>query len=219
MKTKDLLIISLLLAAVMVGFAFATEARLPAGAQLPVHWNAAGEADRYAPALRALLLPPVILVALSGLFSLIPKLEPLQDKLAGSAPVLRISWIGMMVIMAIVAGVIGLPAWGITPPVNAIMLGVGLLLVMIGNALPKSRPGFFVGIRTPWTITDTDNWIATHRLGGKLMLLAGAAIVITSLFPVSPQTTGIVVLASVLVAAVIPIIYSWWFWRQKKDAA
>ena len=169
--------------------------------------------------MRALLLPPVILVALSGLFSLIPKLEPLQDKLAGSAPVLRISWIGMMVIMAIVAGVIGLPAWGITPPVNAIMLGVGLLLVMIGNALPKSRPGFFVGIRTPWTITDTDNWIATHRLGGKLMLLAGAAIVITSLFPVSPQTTGIVVLASVLVAAVIPIIYSWWFWRQKKDAA
>lgn len=156
----------------------------------------------------------ILLVAMSGLFALIPSLEPLQDRLGGSAPILRVSWIGMILLLTNIEAAIGLPAWGITLPVNAIMLGIGILLLMIGNALPKSRPGFFVGIRTPWTITDTDNWIATHRLGGKMMMLAGLVICIISFLPLSPRSTGTLLLLSVLGAALVPVAYSWWFWRR-----
>ncbi|TIX51414.1 SdpI family protein [Alteraurantiacibacter aquimixticola] len=219
MKVRDLLVVSLLVAAGMVVFAFVAEARMADGAQLPIHWNAAGQPDQFAPALQALLFPAGLLVLIALLFAAIPFMEPLQEKLEGSAPVLRVSWIGLIGLMVLIEAVIGLPAFGITLPVNAIMLGSGALLILVGNALPKSRPGFFVGIRTPWTITDTDIWVATHRLGGKLMMLAGAAIVVAALLPISPEATAIVMLTAVFVAAGIPIAYSWWLWRQKQGAA
>ena len=98
------------------------------------------------------------------------------------------------------------------------MLLVGLLFVVIGNTLPKSRPGFFVGIRTPWTITDEDNWVATHRLGGKLFMLAGVALVIAALLDVSAGLRLAVMLGGTLLAALVPVVYSWWFWRSHRHA-
>lgn len=217
MRTKGLLIASVLLASAMAVFAFVTAERLPADAMLPTHWNAAGEADDFSPALEALLFPAGMVLLLSALFAFIPRLEPLQDKLEGSAPVLRASWIGILFLFALIELSIGLPAYGIEVPVNIVMLGVGALLIVLGNALPKSRPGFFVGIRTPWAILDTDNWVATHRLGGKLMLLAGAAIILGALL-LPPQWQVAVTLGSVLIAALVPVLYSWWLWDRAKTS-
>jgi uncharacterized membrane protein len=88
--------------------------------------------------------------------------------------------------------------------------------MMIGNALPKSRPGFFVGIRTPWTITDTDNWIATHRFGGKLMMVGGFVISLSALVPLDAQIRVVVFFATIAGMVLPPLIYSWWFWHRKK---
>lgn len=57
MKFKDLLTFSMVVAASFVAFAFLTEARMDDGAQLPIHWNAEGQPDGFAPALWALLTP------------------------------------------------------------------------------------------------------------------------------------------------------------------
>ncbi len=217
MKTRNLFLASLVVAAGLVAFAFLTAARLPEDALLPTHWNAAGEADAFSPALHALLLPPAILAGLAGLFAIIPRIEPMQHKLQGSAPVLAASWIGMILLMIAISMVIGLPAWGIALSANFILLGAGLLLVIIGNALPKSRPGFFVGIRTPWAIMDTDNWIATHRLGGKLFMAAGVAIILAAMFALPGEMITFVVLAGTLLAAGLPYLYSWWLWRNNKE--
>lgn len=216
MNVRGLFFASMALVAALVGFAFATAARVPEGTMLPTHWNAAGEADAFAPALEALLMPAGIFAIVAVLFALIPRIEPLQDRLEASAPVLRASWIGLMVLFALLSATVGLPAWGIELPVNMVIVGVGLLLVVLGNALPKSRPGFFVGIRTPWAILDTDNWIATHRLGGKLFVIAGLAIIIVALFPLDPDYTAWVVLGTVLTAAFVPFLYSWWLWEDAR---
>lgn len=214
MRVGGLFIASLLLAVLLAIFAFATEARLADGTELPIHWGSNGEADGFAPALTALLLPPGMLVLVACLFAIIPRMEPLQAKLDGSAPLLTASWIGMMLLAIAIALSIGAPAWSIAVPPNLVMIGAGLMLVMIGNALPKSRPGFFVGIRTPWAIVDTDNWIATHRLGGKLFMVAGVAMVAASLLPLPGRLMTIVVLGSVFGAALVPYLYSWWLWRE-----
>jgi len=215
MNTRTPFLVSLLVAGAMTVFAVVTAARLPADAVLPTHWNASGQADDWSPALQALLMPAGVFAAVAALLAIIPRLEPLQDRLEGSAPVLRASWIGLGCLFVIIQLTIGLPAYGIEVPVNMIMLGTGLMLVLLGNALPKSRPGFFVGIRTPWTITDTDNWIATHRLGGKLFMAAGALVMAVSLVPVGAEPVAIVVLVAVGFAAGIPVIYSWWLWKRK----
>ncbi|WP_240624516.1 SdpI family protein [Aurantiacibacter odishensis] len=202
----------------MLVFAFLTHNRLPEGAQLPIHWNAAGEADDWAPALIALLLPVGMLAFTTALFAILPSLEPLQKKLEASAPVLRAVWGGMILLSLVLAAIIGLPAWGVALSINALVLGMGFLLLLVGNALPKSRPGFFVGIRTPWAITDTDNWIATHRLGGKLMMAAGALNILAAVLQVQAEALAIILVASIAMATVIPVAYSWWFWRSRKAA-
>lgn len=214
MKTKGLLFITLAVAIAMAGFALVTAEHLPSGQMLATHWNAAGKADGFMPALPALLFPAGLLVLIGVLFAAIPRIEPLQDQLQASAPVLRTVWIGMIAVMAAVQLMIGLPAWGISPPVSLIPVAVGTLLVVLGNVLPKSRPGFFVGIRTPWTITSEDNWIATHRLGGRLMMLAGVAIIAVGLLPVPPAMATTVMIGAALAAALVPVIYSWWLWQR-----
>lgn len=216
MKVKGLLIGSLALAALMTALAFYAAARVPAGTELPVHWNAAGEVDGTMPALKALLFPVVFVVGLTVLFALIPRLEPLQERLEGSAAVLRTTWLGILFIMAMIQLAVAAPAFGLELSVTLPVLAVGLFFVVIGNVLPKSRPGFFVGIRTPWTITDTDNWIATHRLGGKLMMLAGVTMAATALLPLDRQLRMGLFFASIAAMAIPPLIYSWWLWHRKK---
>jgi uncharacterized membrane protein len=218
MRNKWLLIASLLVAAAMVGFAFYAASLLPAGAQLPTHWGPTGAPDRYTDALPALLLMPGLLLGVTLLFVVIPYIEPLQDRLEGSAPLLRTVWIGMLLLFPIVEVFNAAPAFGWSQPNSVRLITVGLLLMLFGNALPKSRPGFFVGIRTPWTITDTDNWIATHRLGGKLMMLGGLVIAVSALLPLDPKFRVGLFFFAIAGMAIPPLVYSWWFWRRKKKA-
>lgn len=218
MKTKWLSIGSWGLAAMMAVFASLTAARLPEGAALPIHWNAVGEPDRSAPALVALLWPAGMAALMAVVFAAIPRIEPLQNRLDKSAPLLRTAWIGVLAVLIAVQLATGLPAWGVPVSVKLIFVAMGLLFLALGNVLPKSRPGFFVGIRTPWTLTNDDVWIATHRLGGKMMMLAGLAIVAAGLLPISPEATATILLIAVGLAAVLPIVYSWWLWRTRDSA-
>jgi uncharacterized membrane protein len=219
MKTKWLLLVSLLVVAAMVAWAIYTAGQLPEGAQLPTHFDAAGNPDRYTDALPALLINPAILFVVSLLFTAVPYIEPLQDKLEGSAPLLTVAWIGMLALMPLVQLITAAPAYGWDLPPFLIMSAVGVLLIAMGNWLPKSRPGFFVGIRTPWTITDTDVWIATHRLAGKLFMLGGAVMVIAPFLPLPPGARVVLTLASILVAALVPVVYSFLLWRRLKAEA
>jgi uncharacterized membrane protein len=218
MKVKGLLIASLVLAASMAAFAWYAAGQVPPGTELPVHWNAAGEVDRTMPAFKALMFPVFAVLGFTVLFSLIPRLEPLQDRLEGSAEVLRTTWIGLLFIMVMIEGAVAAPALGFVTSVALPNLAVGLFFVLIGNVLPKSRPGFFVGIRTPWAILDTDNWIATHRLGGKLMMLAGLAIVLSAVLPLPGGVRTIAMLGAIALMVVPPLVYSWWLWHRKMKA-
>lgn len=215
MKVRGLLIINLLLAAAMGAFGWWAASRLAPGTQLPVHWNASGVADGFQPALPALLWPAAISALVGLLMAAIPRMEPLQDRLEASAPVLRAAWIGVMGLMAYVEVMIAAPALGWMIGIDLLLAGMGVLFLMIGNALPKSRPSFFVGIRTPWTLTDTDNWIATHRLGGKLMMGAGAAMVLAAFASLAPAWRLAAMIAPIMAAGVVPVAYSWWLWRSR----
>ena len=215
MKVRGLLIVNLLLAAAMAAFGWWAALRLAPGTRLPVHWNASGVADEFAQATPALLWPAVMSALVGLLMAAIPRMEPLQDRLEASAPVLRAAWIGVMGLMVYVQVMIAAPALGWRIGIDLLLAGMGVLFLMISNALPKSRPSFFVGIRTPWTLADTDNWIATHRLGGKLMMAVGAAMVLAAFAPLAPEWRLWAMIAPVIAASVVPIAYSWWLWRSR----
>jgi uncharacterized membrane protein len=101
----------------------------------------------------------------------------------------------------------------------AIMPLVGILFFYIGMILPNTKRNYFVGIRTPWTITDTDIWIATHRMGGKLMMVVGAVFVVLGFLSLRASARAPIILAGAVVSGLLPAAYSWWLWHRKKRQA
>lgn len=193
--------------------------RLPAGTQLPTHWNAAGEADGFAEASTALFVPVFLVIGLSSVFALVPQLEPLQERLERSRALLFAAWGGLLAMMAVVELMVAAPAFGLHVSGTLALAAVGALFMVIGNMLPKSRPGFFVGIRTPWAIMDEDNWIATHRLGAWTFIAGGALMVAAGLLPMAAPTRQALMIAALAIAVVPPIAFSFIHWRRSVHSA
>jgi uncharacterized membrane protein len=61
-----------------------------------------------------------------------------------------------------------------------IIIFLGLLFTIVGNYLPKSKQNYTIGIKLPWTLNSEENWNRTHRMAGRLWVLCGIAMILTS---------------------------------------
>ncbi|MGI6254433.1 MAG: SdpI family protein [Acutalibacter sp.] len=91
---------------------------------------------------------------------------------------------------------------------------MGLLFFLLGNYLPKIRQNSTLGIRVRWTLQDEENWNASHRFGGKVWVACGLLCMAASLLGESMWSVLVVCLV-VLVAAVIPCLYSYLYYRRQ----
>jgi len=189
---------------------------LPADMQLPIHWGLSGEADGFAGKWVALMMPPLLVAALSLLFYFLSSIEPRREGLARSQGLYLWSWVAVLVVAAAIELAVLSAGFGWGIPVPPLMAGaIGVMLVLIGNQLGKSRSMYFIGVRTPWTLASEEVWIKTHRLCGKLMVLGGLALVVAALLPLTPGMLAGVTLAVVLISAVVPVLYSFIAWRRE----
>ena len=85
------------------------------------------------------------------------------------------------------------------------------------SVLGKVRPNWFVGIRTPWTLSSTCSWDKTHRLGGRLFLACGIATLVCGL--VRPTRGVFVMLGTILPSTLVLVAYSYLVWRGDPDRA
>jgi uncharacterized membrane protein len=184
------------------------------GQRLVTHWNAAGQPDGSMAVAPALLTPVGLALVICLLFAAVPAMEPMQDKLEKSAPLLRTAWIGTLALLALAQAMVAAPLLHLALSPRLVLVGTGLLIMAIGNALPKSRPGFFVGIRTPWAILDVDNWIATHRFGARTMVAGGALAVVLNMLPLPAVWQSMGTLAAIIAGALAPMAYSYLYWRR-----
>ncbi|USI72487.1 SdpI family protein [Sphingomonas morindae] len=218
MRYRAHIVASVVIVLALAGLAAAALSWLPPGARLPTHWAADGRPDRSAGAVFALFGPVVLTALLAAAMAAIPYIEPMQHRLEASAPLYRTAWSGLLAMMAVVELMVAAGAFGIALPGGTLLVALGLFLILLGNALPKSRPGFFVGIRTPWTLHDEANWIATHRYAARIMIAGGAALIMLALAPIDPGARTALVRATLLVIAANPVIYSFFFWRRIRNA-
>ena len=89
---------------------------------------------------------------------------------------------------------------------NILLAFLGLLLVLVGNLLPKVRPNKYIGIRLPWIMNDEARWAKTHRFGGFAMVFCGVAMLVCSIFASVPAYTHGALL---LVTVGVIVVYSW----------
>jgi len=217
MNRTRLGIVSLAMVLLLGASAFWVGSSLPADLMLPTHWGLSGQPDRFSGKWAALLLPVGMTAGLSLLFWFLPALEPRARNFSRSGGLYLWSWAGLLMMMAATELVIIASALHWPFRVEHIMMGaVGLLFVMIGNQLGKSRSMYMVGIRTPWTLASEEVWIKTHRLGGKLMVLGGVVLAIAAFLPVPSGVFAAIFGTIIVVVAGVPTVYSYLLWRREK---
>lgn len=219
------ILVSLITIALMAGMALWASLKLPAD-NIPVHWGIDGTPDRYggrAEALFGLWVVPISAFFSALVFALLPALEPMRDNLIKSRRAYRAIWISTMVLMfGIHAGLVWLMVSGLDGVQNSnefvrfVIAGTGLLFLLIGNYLPKTRQNWFLGIRTPWTLSSEFAWEKTHRLAGRLFMAAGFIAMIGA-FVVNGIWLVAMITSLSVGSALISIVYSYFAWRSAPD--
>jgi len=177
-------------------------------ARVPMHWNVAGEIDGWSSRGFGAFLFPVILIAIYFLFEILPKIDPRRANYPEFKKVYSIFKTAIMAIFFGIYILTGLSGLGVKVAVDLwIPIGIGLLFIILGNYFGKLRNNYFVGIRTPWTLSNEEVWNKTHRLGGKLFILGGVAMMLMGVIPVGIRI--VLFIAVVLMISVVPILYSY----------
>lgn len=211
------LILSVLVAAGMAGVSAWAWSQMPD--TVPVHFGLDGKPDRYGHKSEILLLMPALTLGLGLLLAFLPSIEPRRGNLAQSGQFYYAAWIGGLLVMAgahafVVMAGMGVqwdfPRWTLTT--------VSVLFLVLGNFMSKTRPNFFAGIRTPWTLSSDHSWEKTHRLGGFMFVAAGLlGLIMTWTAPLFWAVAAL--LAALLLAAIVPVVASFFYWRDDPERA
>ncbi|MBB5356546.1 putative membrane protein [Anoxybacillus mongoliensis] len=148
--------------------------------EVAIHWNVAGEPDGFMNKWWGALLLPLLLTGMTFLLIYLPKIDPRKENYEKFKNVYRI-FLHVLVIFFVSLHVVTLAYnIGISVQVDVVVpLGVGLLFIVLGNYMPKIKPNYFFGIRTPWTLENEVVWQKTHRVGGKVFVIMGVLITLT----------------------------------------
>ena len=171
------------------------------------HWNAAGQADGYMSKLWGLFLIPLIMTGLVALLAILPRIDPhkmnyekFRDYYEGFI---------LLFVLFLLAIQVQIILWSLGYQVSTNLTFpplMGILFIYIGFLLGHAEQNWFVGIRTPWTLSSETVWKKTHEVGGKLFKIAG----VISCAGVFAGTYALwFVLVPVLAVSVYTVVYSY----------
>lgn len=175
--------------------------------QMATHWNSQGEVNGYMSKLWGLFFMPLLITGLIIMLLVIPKIDPRKENIEK----FKRYYDGFIVILILFMVLVHLQIllWnsGIQISPNAVIpLGIGILFYYTGVLTENAERNWFIGIRTPWTLSNDRVWKKTNRLGGKLFRIAGIAAVFGFFFP---EYAVYFVLVPAVVVAGITVVYSY----------
>lgn len=183
--------------------------------QVAIHWDGSGNPDGFAPKALAAFGLPFLFVALN-LFSKLRLLNDPKRAYTSQAMQLVAIWLPPL-LSVILIPIMLLIALGKEIQITAVApVLLGVILIVAGNYLPKSRQNYTIGIKLPWTLHDADNWNKTHRFAGYLYIIAGI-LVIARAFVGSFKLFGGISLITLLVLCLIvtPAVYSYLLFKRQ----
>jgi uncharacterized membrane protein len=210
---RSILIVSGIATLLMLAVSGWAWGQIPADAQIPIHWGRTGEADGYASKEVGLLLMPLMALGIGALLAFIPRIDPRRTNILRSQPAYRaIAYAVLLLLVALHAAAVVAATGREVDMARIVAVGVGLLFVIVGNYLGKTRSSWFFGIRTPWTLSSERSWALTHRLGGYLFAAFGLVLVVIGF--VNPEWLAWVILPGLAVVVGVPVAYSYLVWRE-----
>lgn len=186
------------------------------GSELPkemvTNWDTAGEPNETMSRSLALWLLPAVTASILVLFALIPRIDPLRENIASFRQYYDYFVIVLIVFLSLLhAGILAFNLGYEFPFVHLVVVGVALLFYYVGIVLAVAERNWFVGIRTPWTLSSDEVWNRTHAVGSRLFKLTAGLALIGLLF--GELAIYFVIIPAVL-TAVVTTVYSFYLYER-----
>lgn len=213
-RTTIIVVLLMIVAATIVGLAFWNQ--LPD--QMASHWGPNDQVDGYMSKFWGVFLMPLITLGMMVLFLVIPSIDPLKANIAQFRDVFNLFITLIVAFMLYVYALtlrwnLGYTDFGMS---KAMLPAMGILFFFIGYLLRKAKRNFFIGIRTPWTLSSDRVWDETHRLGSVLFMISGVFAFIGSLF--GGMTAFWFLFAPIIGSTLITLIYSYVIYQREVKA-
>ncbi|MDQ0271742.1 SdpI family protein [Cytobacillus purgationiresistens] len=207
-KIDRTLIITTLICLLPIVLAFVLYNKLPD--QIAIHWDSAGTPDNFAPKAIAVWGLPLLMAGINIFSYFMIQNDP---KNANASSVLKQLGLWILPITSVIIIPVTLfKAIGYNIPIQTLVpVMVGVIIIVCGNYLPKSKQSYTVGIKLPWTLHSKENWNRTHRMAGFLWVFGGVCMVIGGFLNINwlPIT---LLLVAVLVG--LPFMYSYSLYKK-----
>jgi uncharacterized membrane protein len=190
---------------------------------VPIHWNLEGKPDNYAPKDIGLFLLPLINTGLYLFLLFIPKIDPNNEQLQESMKSLQWIRLGTHGLLGIIM------IWTTLSTIEAYILKpewmfsiISLFFAFLGRAMTNVKQNYFVGIRTPWTLSNEVVWEDTHRFTSSLWFYSGIGMaVLFALLSAVGFGAGMILTIFLIwigIIVIIPIAFSYKRYREEKKS-
>lgn len=182
--------------------------------RMVVHWGLSFQPDGWGSRLWGAGSFPLIALGCWLLLPLLRRIDPRRRNYDRFDPTF---WIVVNLVVLLVAFMeVAVVGYNLGWPIDmgrTVLLLLGLLFVTLGNYMPRVRSNFWMGIRTPWTLSSDYVWRETHRVGGRVFVAGGLITIAAAFLP--PALAPWVALGGLLVGGFVPVVYSYVIWRRQ----
>ena len=173
-----------------------------------------GNANRITPRLLVVLYEPAIILGIILLWHVLWRIDPKKKNYESFWPSYR--YIGGVIVVCIslvyltvIGHALKIATMRFVPTV------IGIMFMLIANILPRIQPNWWIGFRTPWTLSSTESWNRTHRLGGKLGIPAGILIIILAWILPTNFVMRLAILVPILLWVLITVVASYFYAKKE----
>lgn len=207
MKNKKTLVITSLICLLPIIVGALVYKRLPE--TIATHFDLNGNPDGWSSRAFAVFGLPAILLAVNLLLPIMLRADPKHENMSGA--LVNITIWTIPVLSLICSGLTLGRALGYDVRIERVLpVFMGVLFILIGNYLPKTKQSYTMGIKLPWTLASEENWNRTHRLAGFLWVLGGVYFIVISFIGWSVPAFVLPLAVMVL----LPIVYSYLLYRK-----
>lgn len=210
LKNKKLLILSSLLTLLPIPVGLLLWNQFPE--TMAIHWGLTGQADGFASVPYAVFIPSLCMVLVHWFCILITSLDK-GNRNRNQKIQSVVLWIIPAVCNLSCCGIYALALGLEFSPVAWTMIPMGLLFIIIGNYMPKTKMNSTIGVKVVWAYSSEENWNATHRFAGKTWVIAGFLMALCGFLPNGWAVT--VMMVMIFVMCILPIVYSWRFYKKE----
>ena len=213
MSTRTTTIIILLMLVIGIVAGLLLWNRLPD--QMASHWDVNDQVNGYMSKTWGVFLMPLIVLGMSVLFLVIPNIDPLKANIAKFRETFNLFIVLIVAFMLYIHALTLAWSLGYTSfKMSTSMLpAMGLLFIFIGFMLRKAKRNFFIGIRTPWTLSSDTVWDKTHQLGAVLFMASGVLAFIGGIF--GGTTAFWFLFVPLIGSTVFLLVYSYVLYQQE----